>query len=100
MMSLDAHERPPDRIRNAYKKYQKLRGRALDSDPDLLDLRAVAADTVDQLHVVRSISPTDLRPIFEAFVAGSSSDSLALPDAPVPVYEHRHMPEISRIQLT
>ncbi|KAL1621961.1 hypothetical protein SLS56_008972 [Neofusicoccum ribis] len=91
-MSLDAHERPPDRIRNAYKKYQKLRGRALDSDPDLLDLRAVAADTVDQLHVVRSISPTGLRPIFEAFVAGSSSDSLALPDAPVPVYEHRHMP--------
>ena len=85
-MSLDAHERPPEHVRSAYKKYQKLRGAALDSDPDLLDPRAPA--TVQQLHLVRSIAPADLRSAFHDFAAGS----LALPDTPVPVYEHRHMP--------
>lgn len=90
MMSLDAHERPPDHIRNAYKKYQKLRGSALDNDPQLLDLRA--RTSVDQLQVVRSLSPKALGSVFRNFMPDSSCDSLAPSEEPVPVYEHRHMP--------
>ncbi|KAF9636379.1 hypothetical protein BFW01_g7275 [Lasiodiplodia theobromae] len=90
MMSLDAHERPPEHIRHVYKKYQKLRGNALNDDPQLLDPRD--SNAVDRLHVVRFIDPTDLRSAFQDFAAAESSDSLALPDTPVPVYEHRHMP--------
>ncbi|OMP86621.1 Alpha-ketoglutarate-dependent dioxygenase abh1 [Diplodia seriata] len=90
-MSLDAHERPPEHIRNVYKKFQKLRGDALDSDPELLDLRHSTA--VDQLHVVRSIAPADLRAAFQDFVATTAgSNSFALLDTPLPVYEHGHMP--------
>lgn len=94
MMSLDAHERPPDRIRNVYKRYQKLRGAALDNDSDLLDLSV--SNMAGQLHVVRSISPTDLASAFQGFMA-DGSESLVLPDASVPVYEHRHMPGRSNL---
>ncbi|EKG12796.1 hypothetical protein MPH_10039 [Macrophomina phaseolina MS6] len=89
-MSLDPHQRPPDPIRNAYKKYQKLRGAALDDDPELLDLRG--RNSVDGLRVVRSLSSADLRAAFRAFLADGSTTSSALPEEPVPVYEHRCMP--------
>ncbi|OJD36600.1 alkylated dna repair protein [Diplodia corticola] len=89
-MSLDAHERPPEHIRNVYKKYQKLRGNALNNDPELLDLRD--GNAVDQLRVVRSLAPADLRSAFQNFAATEGSDSFTLADTPLPVYEHRHMP--------
>lgn len=34
---LDAHARPPEALKNFYKRYQKLKGAGLASDPMLLD---------------------------------------------------------------
>ncbi|KAK8241247.1 alkylated DNA repair protein AlkB [Phyllosticta capitalensis] len=92
--SLDAHQRPPTHLRNVYKKFQKLRGSALESDPDLLDL--TRPTTRDQLRVIRTIDPANTHILFQEFARAESSatEPLAAPiaSAPVPVYEHPHMP--------
>lgn len=97
--SLDAHQRPPTHLRNVYKKFQKLRGSALESDPDLLDL--TRPTTRDQLRVIRTIDPANTHILFQEFARAESSatEPLAAPiaSAPVPVYEHPHMPGTPRV---
>ncbi|ENH99190.1 hypothetical protein COCC4DRAFT_66729 [Bipolaris maydis ATCC 48331] len=95
MHDLDPHERPPDGIRNVYKKYQKMKLDALNNDPDIVDLAshdASASTTNTKVHVVKEYATKDLTAIFQAFAGqGVALDDMTIPDS-VPVYEHDDMP--------
>ncbi|KAF5854186.1 hypothetical protein GGP41_006948 [Bipolaris sorokiniana] len=95
MHDLDPHERPPDGIRNVYKKYQKMKLNALNNDPDIIDLAshdASASTTSTKVHVVKEYATKDLTAIFQAFAGQDVAlDVITIPDS-VPVYEHDDMP--------
>lgn len=74
---LDAHAKPPDAIRQIYKRYQKLTPRAFDEDADIIDtLRLQDSQHVSLSNLVQL--PADIRQVFLDF-AGSQTDS---PDDP------------------
>ncbi|KAK7538898.1 oxidoreductase [Phyllosticta citricarpa] len=87
--SLDAHQRPPSHLRDIYKKFQRLRGHALESDPGLIDLTHTAS--ANQFRILRSLDSTTTHTLFQNFSCADTEQSPA-PVAPVPVYEHPSMP--------
>jgi hypothetical protein len=94
MHHLDPHERPPDGIRNVYKKYQKMKLNDLDLDGDIIDLsNDASASSSGRVRVVREYTAEDLTAIFQAF-AGEDGVELQDTDIPrsIPVYEHEDMP--------
>ena len=103
MHDLDPHERPPDGIRNVYKKYQKMKLNALNNDPDIIDLAshdASASTTSTKVHVVKEYATKDLTAIFQAFAGQDVAlDVITIPDS-VPVYEHDDMPGREHLHLT
>ncbi|EAT79378.2 hypothetical protein SNOG_13051 [Parastagonospora nodorum SN15] len=48
MQGLDPHQRPPENIRNVYKKYQKMKAKDLDTDADLVDLTQTSKDCLPE----------------------------------------------------
>ncbi|KAF2279752.1 oxidoreductase domain-containing protein [Westerdykella ornata] len=89
MESLDPHQRPPDGIRNVYKKYQKMKSTQLDGDADIVDPeRDILREENTKVRTVREINPQQLRGAFRKFV----DVEVDIPDAPIPVYEHADMP--------
>ncbi|CAE7213111.1 alkylated dna repair protein [Pyrenophora teres f. teres] len=93
MHHLDPHERPPDGIRNVYKKYQKMGLQQLNQDTEIIDIRDRAtASSNSKLHVVKQHEVDQLTATFRAF-AGQDvvAQDLDLPSS-IPVYEHEDMP--------
>lgn len=95
MHHLDPHERPPDGIRNVYKKYQKMKLDALNHDQDIIDLSgedAVGTATNSKIHLVKEYSAKDLDPVFRNFAGQDVNlEDMGIP-ASVPVFEHSDMP--------
>ncbi|KAJ9667408.1 hypothetical protein H2201_002609 [Coniosporium apollinis] len=95
---LDAHERPPQDIRNIYKKYQKMKKEHLALDRDIIDISSGAQS--DTLREVWRFNFGRLRPTFDAFNGSSnfpnSLDAGNLPDT-IPIYEHPHIPGLQLI---
>lgn len=92
MEHLDAHQRPPNSIRDVYKKYQKLKPKDLNQDMDILDLPdSLNTSAKDKIRVVKEWSGRDLTAAFRAF---SGQDGQMYADLPsrIPVYEHADMP--------
>jgi alkylated DNA repair protein alkB homolog 1 len=92
MESLDPYQRPPDGIRNVYKKYQKMRLEDLNQDPDILhvDSEAPVPDCqMSKISIVEELDPEQLCAVFQEF-AGTKKLGSKL--QPVPVYEHGDMP--------
>jgi hypothetical protein len=90
MEPLDPYQRPPDSIRNVYKKYQRISGKDLNADPCIVHLSPdLAADPTNKLHVVREVDANRLTPSFRAFT-GHEVEPQAV--SPVIVYEHEDMP--------
>ena len=59
-----AHEKPPTRIKDLYKKYQKLDRASLDKHPELVDLRRNDLENSPRLVQPRpQLLPTELREI-------------------------------------
>ncbi|KAL7775803.1 hypothetical protein CFE70_009647 [Pyrenophora teres f. teres 0-1] len=93
MHHLDPHERPPDGIRNVYKKYQKMGLQQLNQDTEIIDIRDRAtASSNSKVHVVKQHEVDQLTATFRAF-AGQDvvAQDLDLPSS-IPVYEHEDMP--------
>ncbi|KAH7397185.1 oxidoreductase [Pyrenochaeta sp. MPI-SDFR-AT-0127] len=93
MQHLDPHQRPPDGIRNIYKKYQKMKLKELDQDQEIIDLSSDAsAQSNSKVHVVKEWKGNDLTASFRSF-AGQDEDlqDLNVPES-VSAYEHEHMP--------
>ncbi|KAJ5669603.1 hypothetical protein N7462_010673 [Penicillium macrosclerotiorum] len=88
---LNAHERPPDTVRQCYKKYSKIALSEIDHDPDILDLQRIDADQLpDGISLAQYMSSQDLRLAFDDFIRGSHPFDKE--DAPlaenIPVFTH------------
>jgi len=84
---LDPHARPPEKIKDLYKRYHKLKGNALLKDADLLDLQRDHASLTN----IGELSADELEKTYIAFNHG---DLLLLKDTihPLPIYTHEAMP--------
>lgn len=95
MHHLDPHERPPDSIRNVYKKYQKMKLNNLDLNQDIIDLsNDASASSGSKVRVVKHYTAEDLTAIFRTFAGEDGEEEhqdMALPRS-IPVYEHEDMP--------
>jgi len=95
MHHLDPHERPPDSIRNVYKKYQKMKAKDIDLDGDIIDLSSdAAASSNPKVRVVKEYTAEDLTAIFRSFAGEDGGKLQQATDLPrsIPVYEHEDMP--------
>lgn len=101
MQGLDPHQRPPDKIRNVYKKYQKMGLKELDQDPDVVDFSSEnPASSNSKVRLVKQWKRDDLEATFRAFAGiGCASNYEDLPQL-VPVYEHADMPGKGLVQFT
>ena len=71
---LNAHDRPPESIRQRYKKYQKTPLAEIDHDSSILDLQALDPDSLpDDISVLEWRSSDDFRLAFDEFVKGNGS---------------------------
>lgn len=92
MEHLDPHQRPPDSIKHVYKKYQKMKLRDLDQDPDIVNLpKSLYTSAKDKVRIVEEWSGDDLTAAFRAFGGQDEQTYPGLP-AKIPVYEHGDMP--------
>lgn len=90
MDSLDPFERPPDRIRNVYKKYQKMKVQDLEKDIDIADIDSdTSLFRKGNIKTSKIILEDDLVAAFSTYTGSARLES---PVSPVPVYEHRDMP--------
>ncbi|KAF1925897.1 oxidoreductase [Didymella exigua CBS 183.55] len=92
MEHLDPYQRPPESIKDVYKKYQKMRPKNLERDLDIVDLPdSLNTSAKDKVRIVEEWSGHDLTAAFWAF---SGQDAQAYADLPpkIPVYEHADMP--------
>ncbi|KAF2713513.1 hypothetical protein K504DRAFT_498323 [Pleomassaria siparia CBS 279.74] len=103
MPSLDPLQRPPDAVRDVYKKYQRMKRvdldsdhgivhleRSLDLDVELPHLREQSSSSrMGKASIVDILEREQLNATFRSF-AGSFTDDES--SKPVPVYEHENMP--------
>jgi alkylated DNA repair protein alkB family protein 1 len=84
---LDPHERPPERIRGVYKRYQKMKPRDLDLDAGLVD-------PVQDMRIVGHVETEHLAQVFRNFLGEDSSELShdAEPSSELAIYEHHDMP--------
>lgn len=88
----DPHQRPPNGIRDVYKKYQKMKPKDLDQDPDIIDLsKNTPTSAKGKVRIVDEWSSEDLTAAFRAFSGQDSQLYAELPPR-IPVYEHADMP--------
>ncbi|KAJ4407884.1 hypothetical protein N0V91_003549 [Didymella pomorum] len=89
---MDPHQRPPDSVKDVYKKYQKIKPKDLDQALDIVDLPdSIHTSAKDKVRIVGEWSGHDLTVAFRAF---SGQDGQTYADLPlrIPVYEHADMP--------
>ncbi|KAF9697893.1 hypothetical protein EKO04_004271 [Ascochyta lentis] len=92
MQHLDPHQRPPDSIKHVYKKYQKMKLKDLDKDPDIVDLpNDTPTSAKGKVRMVEEWTGEDLTAAFRAFSGQDTQTYAALPSR-IPVYEHADMP--------
>ncbi|KAJ5612580.1 hypothetical protein N7510_005774 [Penicillium lagena] len=89
---LNAHDRPPEAIRQRYKHYSKISLNEIDHDPGILDLQRVDPDQLpDELTLSQYMSSQDVRLAFDDYVQGRHE--LTKEHAPlaenIPVFAHR-----------
>jgi hypothetical protein len=90
MDPLDPFERPPEGIRNVYKKYQKMKVEDLEKDTDIIDIESDASKFRDgHTRTVKILQQDNLRSAFEKYI---EPGALETPITPRPVYEHIDMP--------
>lgn len=88
---LNAHDRPPEAVRQCFKKYSKIELSDVDHDPDILDLREVDPDCLPaSITLSQYMSSQKLRMAFDDFMQGSHTYRMR--DAPfgedIPVFTH------------
>ena len=92
MSALESHQKPPERIRAVYKKYQKSSPASLAADTEILDFeRGLTHDQLAKLKEVRRMPGHVLLTACCDFGDMQSEDFLAsIVDAPV--FEHDDLP--------
>jgi alkylated DNA repair protein alkB family protein 1 len=98
MENFDPHQRPPDGIRNVYKKYQKMKLQDLKTDSNILDLSSgVPVGLESKIRVVKYVDADQLTTSFRAFAGGDYDGNSSPVTENIAVYEHGDMP--GRFQL-
>ena len=95
MQHLDPHQRPPEGIRNVYKKYQKMKPKDLEEDQNIVDLTVVQQDALpEKVRVIKNLEIDQLKDAFRTFAGNNASDQLQhLHFEPsIAVYDHEDMP--------
>lgn len=92
---LNAHDRPPEKVRATYKKYQRMRLSEIEKDPDIIDLEKLDQDDLsDPFIILESLSSEGLREAFDDFM-GKGHSSHATHGAAliedVPVIAHKRV---------
>ena len=91
MNTLDPHQRPPEEMRNVYKKYQKMKLSDLSQDREIVDLENGPSDLhKSNVSIIEELDPESLSNGFRGF-AGRSAGFEDF-TSPKPVYEHSDMP--------
>jgi hypothetical protein len=85
---LDAHQAPPQGLKEQYKRYQKLKTEDLDFDPEIKDFGK--AQLPDGVEILEPINSTHLASIFSTFAEGDNGNQSMIQDAPV--YSHKKLP--------
>lgn len=88
---LNAHDRPPEAVRQCFKKYSRIQLSEIDHDPDILDLREVDPDCLpSSITLSHYMSSQGLRTAFEDFVRGNHAINMrdALLGEDIPVFTH------------
>ncbi|KAL2820993.1 hypothetical protein BDW59DRAFT_111972 [Aspergillus cavernicola] len=86
--TFNAHEAPPDAVRQRYKQYQKTSLSEINADASIVDMQSlVAHELPSEVALTRWISAEDLQPAFDKFV--DSSGETEEPQRNIPVYTHR-----------
>ncbi|KAI9370469.1 hypothetical protein BJX61DRAFT_90103 [Aspergillus egyptiacus] len=87
--SFNAHEAPPDAVRQRYKQYQKASLSDIDSDQSIIDLQALDPDHLpSNVMLSRWIATGDIQPAFDKFV-NAHVRSKEPPERSIPVYTHK-----------
>lgn len=88
MEGLDAHERPPEAIRQRYKEYQKLSLSDIDSHPDIIDLQRVPENGLPGggIYQEGTLSGDTLKTVFADFMEDNCNENAHSQD--VPIYAH------------
>lgn len=88
---LSAHDRPPESVRQYFKKYSKIPLADVDHDPGILDLQRLDPDQLTAgLTLSQYISSQDLRLAFDDFIRGghaAASEGAPLAEN-IPVFSH------------
>lgn len=90
---LNAHDRPPERIRNVYKKYQRIKTPEIDLDADIIDLEKLDMDSLPAPFAISGfLDSKKLRLAFDEFM-GKMDPSATLNHGgglieDVPVFTH------------
>lgn len=87
--SLSPHERPPDSIRQTYKRYQKLSLSEIDSEKSIIDPQNLDLDSLPSgIRHLQWMQGSDLQLAFSKFSqADRSSDQD--PHESIPVFTHQ-----------
>jgi hypothetical protein len=88
---LNAHDRPPEAVRQCYKKFTRCSLSDIDHDPGVLDLQRLDPDRLPaSITVSQYMSSQDLRLAFDDFIRGGhASDKEHAPLAEnIPVFTH------------
>lgn len=100
---LDAHAKPPARLREVYKKYQKLPTPALDADEEVFDHQNGKLAGFLPIHEQRKHLPEELKIIFDRFLASTPAlDGEVLASEPAtsyPIYENPNVPGMAATPL-
>ena len=98
MQSLDPHQRPPNTIRDVYKKYQRMKPEDLDEDPGIvhierdLDRHDLPEPQKSKVSIVGKLERTQLAASFWSFGGGATNTVDEGSVSPVLIYEHEDMP--------
>ncbi|KAH8790924.1 hypothetical protein F5882DRAFT_88668 [Hyaloscypha sp. PMI_1271] len=95
----DTHAIPPQAVCNAYKKYQKMEGEAVDQDLDVLDFaRELTEAQTKKLVAIDTVSSELIDSAWKAFksdgervVVAEEEDSTSLSEQCI-IYEHKDFP--------
>lgn len=91
MVGLNAHERPPEPLRQLYKRLRSIKPSQIDSSPLVLDLQQLDDEWLpDGLHLERRLRPESLGAAFDRFIGSASWRQSALEGTSI--YTHEAVP--------
>jgi alkylated DNA repair protein alkB family protein 1 len=102
MQKLDPHQRPPDTVRNVYKKFQKTKAQELPHDEHVIDLADACKNALPKgVRVVREIKAASLADTFCTFAGPDAGVDLQHhgPNSSIAAFEHDDMPGKMLLQL-